>query len=183
MNPWVFGFLFHLVLPQWRSIRVWRKIRTSQLPEEFYVARIPLACHELIPKDVQFQAIQRGHNAIYLLSACRFDPNQRLHGDSLDSLRSSSLPSNLFRQRKNPIDGGGGQTDLGDGGGGGGLLLAKGEGHGGGRVGGGRAGEESKGSALHGCYLGNKGLSKWVDTDGESLERRRGTDEQADNRG
>lgn len=56
----------------------------------------------------------------------------------------------LFRQRKNRVVERR-ATDLGDGDGGG-LLLAKREGHGGGRVGGGRAGEEGKGSELHRGY-------------------------------
>ena len=102
-------------------------------------------------------------------SVRRFDLMQRLHQLPYGPAVFHRTCSGSERIRS--AAGAGRQTDLGDGGGGGGLLLSKREGHGGGRVGGGRAGKESKGSALHGYYLGNKGLSK---VDRYTIERQSG---------
>jgi hypothetical protein len=105
----------------------------------------------MLSQKIRISILRETNTSKIIPGACLFDPIQRLHLlYSLDQQRQPSIEVALFRQRKNRVVERR-ATDLGDGDGGG-LLLAKREGHGGGRVGGGRAGEEGKGSELHRGY-------------------------------
>lgn len=150
--------------------KAWRQIGTSLLPEEFYQLEFHrhIMCSAQKIRVIQPTSINAASDIPP--SVRRFDLMQRL-----DQQPSGPAVFHRTCSGSERIGGGGGRaTDLGDGGGGGGLLLSEREGHGGGRVGGGRAGEESKGSALHGYYLGNKGLSK---VDRYTIERQSGRKE------